>query len=80
MTVTLCSHDLVLVLQNFSRYLAFKRDNNELLVFLLRQLLHEQTSYLRSRYGGTDHEPAAVAETDLLDRVKYLNAIKITAG
>lgn len=59
--------------KNFARYLSFKRDNNELLVFLLRQLLHEQTAYLRSRYGGADHEPATVAERDLLDRARQIN-------
>lgn len=54
--------------QNFSRYLAFKRDNNELLFFLLRQLVHEQTTYMRSRYGP-DHDIVQVSEKDLLDRV-----------
>ena len=58
--------------KNFARYLAFKRDNNELLVFLLRQLLQEQTAFLRSRYGAADHEPAVVSEKDLLDRVREI--------
>lgn len=55
-------------LQNFARYLSFKRDNNELLFFLLRQLVHEQTTYMRSRYGP-DHDVIQVSEKDLLDRV-----------
>lgn len=60
---------MLLSVQNFARYLSFKRDNNELLMFLLRQLLHEQTAYLRSKFGGADHEPAVVPERDLLERV-----------
>merc|ERR1719210_1842345 len=37
--------------RNFARYLTYKRDNNELLLFVLRQLAQETSSYLRSRYG-----------------------------
>merc|ERR1712106_1250946 len=53
--------------KNFARYLSFKRDNNELLFFLLRQLIHEQTTYMRSRYGP-DHDVVSISEKDLLDR------------
>ena len=35
--------------RSFSRYLAFKRDNNELLLFVLRQLASETTTYMRNR-------------------------------
>lgn len=54
--------------QTFARYLAYKRDNNELLFFLLRQLVHEQTIYLRNRYD-TEPDTVEVLESDLLDRV-----------
>ncbi|KAK5600016.1 MCM DNA helicase complex subunit [Crenichthys baileyi] len=37
--------------QTFARYLAFRRDNNELLLFILKQLVAEQVAYQRSRYG-----------------------------
>ena len=63
--------------KNFARYLSFKRDNNELLVFLLRQLLQEQTAFLRSRYGAADHEPASVAEKDLADRARQINILNL---
>lgn len=55
-------------LKTFARYLAYKRDNNELLFFLLRQLVNEQTVYLRNRF---DSEPDTVEilESDLIDRV-----------
>ena len=55
--------------QTFARYLAYKRDNNELLFFLLRQLVHEQTVYLRNRYD-TEPDSIEVLETDLIDRVR----------
>jgi len=58
--------------KNFARYLSFKRDNNELLFFLLRQLVHEQTTYLRSRYGP-DHDVVSISEKDLLDRARAIN-------
>merc|ERR1719412_1816269 len=38
--------------RNFARYLAFKRDNNELLLFLLKQLVGEHISFYRNRFGG----------------------------
>ncbi|KAK3868016.1 hypothetical protein Pcinc_026562 [Petrolisthes cinctipes] len=62
--------------KNFARYLSFKRDNNELLFFLLRQLVHEQTTYLRSRYGA-DHEVVQVSEKDLLDRARQINIMNL---
>merc|ERR1712059_67436 len=47
--------------RNFGRYLAYKRDNNELLLFILRQLTQDTASYLRSRYG-TEQEVIEIAE------------------
>merc|ERR1712079_512677 len=34
--------------RNFSRYLSYKRDNNEILLFILRQLTQDTSSYLSS--------------------------------
>ncbi|XP_071540003.1 DNA replication licensing factor mcm2 [Panulirus ornatus] len=62
--------------KNFARYLSFKRDNNELLFFLLRQLVHEQTTYMRSRYG-LDHDVIQVSEKDLLDRARQINIMNL---
>merc|ERR1712051_1173292 len=50
--------------RNFARYLAFKRDNNELLLFVLRGLANETATYMRNRYG-TDQEVIEVPEKDL---------------
>uniref|UniRef100_A0A0N7ZC12 DNA replication licensing factor MCM2 n=1 Tax=Scylla olivacea TaxID=85551 RepID=A0A0N7ZC12_SCYOL len=62
--------------KNFARYLSYKRDNNELLFFLLRQLVHEQTTYMRSRYGP-DHDVVQVSEKDLLDRARQINIVNL---
>ncbi|KAG7160948.1 DNA replication licensing factor mcm2-like 1 [Homarus americanus] len=62
--------------KNFVRYLSFKRDNNELLFFLLRQLVHEQTTYMHSRYGP-DHDVVQVSEKDLLDRARQINIMNL---
>ena len=39
-------------LQAFANYLAYKRDNNELLLFILRQLAGDHLNFNRNRYGG----------------------------
>lgn len=55
-------------LQTFARYLAFRRDNNELLLFILKQLVAEQTAYQRSRYG-VQNDMVEVPEKDFKDKV-----------
>ena len=37
--------------KNFTRYLSYKRDNNELLLFILRNLASETATYMRNRYA-----------------------------
>merc|ERR1712173_351897 len=58
--------------QKFARYLSFKRDNNELLLFILRQLTQDQASYMRSRYG-TEQDVIEISEADLLDKARQIN-------
>ena len=55
--------------QTFSRYLSFKRDNNELLLFILKQLVAEQVMYQRNRYGA-QQDAIEVPEKDLVDKVR----------
>ena len=55
--------------QNFSRYLTFRRDNNELLLFVLKQLVQEQMSFHKTRYG-TDQDIVEISEKDLADKVR----------
>lgn len=56
--------------QTFARYLAFRKDNNELLLFILKQLVAEQTAYLRSRYG-VQNDAVQIPEKDLQDKVAF---------
>ena len=55
--------------QTFARYLAFKRDNNELLLFILKQLVAEQMAYQRNRYGAQS-DVVEVPEKDLQEKVR----------
>lgn len=54
--------------QTFARYLSFRRDNNELLMFILKQLVSEQVMYQRNRYGA-QQDSVEVSEKDLVDKV-----------
>ncbi|CAN8001131.1 unnamed protein product, partial [Ixodes hexagonus] len=55
--------------KTFQRYLTYKRDNNELLLFVLKQLVQEQINFTRSRYG-TEPEVVEVSERDLQEKVR----------
>ncbi len=65
--------------QTFSRYLAFKRDNNELLLFILKQLAADQMSFQRTRYG-IEQESIEISEKDLADKVNRNILHQITAS
>lgn len=54
--------------QTFARYLAFRRDNNELLLFILKQLVAEQVSYQRNRYG-VQNDTIEIPEKELQEKV-----------
>merc|ERR1712004_5049 len=58
--------------RKFSRYLTFKRDNNELLLFILRQLTQETAVYMRNRHG-TEQEVVEISESDMADRARSIN-------
>jgi len=61
--------------KTFSKYLSYKRDNNELLMFLLKQLVKEQSFYLRNRFQH-DVDKAnnvEISEKDLLDKARQMN-------
>jgi DNA replication licensing factor MCM2 len=60
--------------RTFARYLVYRRDDNELLLFLLQELLRETLKYYHYRYG--DENMPAVVEIDTEDfetRAKELN-------
>uniref|UniRef100_A0A8C5PQY1 DNA replication licensing factor MCM2 n=1 Tax=Leptobrachium leishanense TaxID=445787 RepID=A0A8C5PQY1_9ANUR len=58
--------------KTFARYLAFRRDNNELLLFILKQLVAEQVSYQRNRYGA-QQDTVEVSVKDLVDKARQIN-------
>ena len=39
-------------LQTFANYLSYKRENNELLLFILKQLASDHLTFNRNRYRG----------------------------
>ncbi|XP_063797254.1 DNA replication licensing factor MCM2 [Pseudophryne corroboree] len=58
--------------KTFARYLSFRRDNNELLLFILKQLVAEQVTYQRNRYGA-QQDTIEVSEKDLVDKARQIN-------
>ncbi|GFR02207.1 DNA replication licensing factor mcm2 [Trichonephila clavata] len=58
--------------KTFSRYLTYKRDNNELLLYVLKQLIQEQIAYLRSRFT-TDIENVEIPEKELQAKARQIN-------
>lgn len=59
----------------FQRYLTYKKDNNEFLLFLLKQLFQENLAFQRNRYGADRVASAGAAikisEEDLKSRVCF---------
>merc|ERR1719158_1213738 len=58
--------------KNFSKYLSYKKDNNELLLFILRGLAHETATYMRNRYG-TEQEVVEINEKDLAEKARQIS-------
>ncbi|PVD24580.1 hypothetical protein C0Q70_15064 [Pomacea canaliculata] len=54
--------------KTFGRYLSFRKDSHQLLLFLLKQLAQDQSAYQRSRYG-TQQDQVQISEKDLADKV-----------
>lgn len=58
--------------KTFSRYLTYKKDNNELLLFILKQLAMDQMSFQRNRFG-MEQETIEISEKDLADKARQIN-------
>jgi DNA replication licensing factor MCM2 len=58
--------------KTFARYLPFKKDNNELLLFVLKQLVRDQITYHKNRYRS---EPSLIEiqEDDFNDRARQVD-------
>ena len=60
--------------KSFNRYLSYKKDNNEVLLFLLKALVMEHVTYQRNRLGEeVDIDTVQIPEKDLADRAQRLN-------
>uniref|UniRef100_A0A7E4VX11 DNA replication licensing factor MCM2 n=1 Tax=Panagrellus redivivus TaxID=6233 RepID=A0A7E4VX11_PANRE len=61
--------------KTFSRQLTFKKDNSELLLFLLKQLVRDQLQYEQSRKNVTvtDLDKVSISEDDFKAKAKQLN-------
>ncbi len=58
--------------RNFAKYLSYNRDQNELLLFLLKQLINDQLSYQKHKAkGGLDIDEVTIKEDDFMDRVRF---------
>ncbi|KII62739.1 DNA replication licensing factor mcm2 [Thelohanellus kitauei] len=62
--------------KSFSNYLNYKKDNNELLLFLLKQLLRDKNSLTGLNRGGSECSTyqAEVNERELFEKAKQINA------
>jgi len=61
----------VILLQTFSRFLAYRRDNNELLLFILKQLAQDQMTFQTNRYSA-QLDTVEISEKDIADKVNCL--------
>lgn len=68
----------VLFPQTFARYLSFRRDNNDLLLFILKQLVAEQVTYQRNRFGA-QQDTIEIPEKDLMDKARQINIHNLSA-
>ncbi|XP_029633599.1 DNA replication licensing factor mcm2 [Octopus sinensis] len=63
--------------KTFSQYLTFRKDNNELLLFILKQLAQDQMSFQRNRFG-LQQEQIEISEKDLADKARQINIYSLT--
>jgi len=56
--------------RNFAKYLTYRRDHNELLLFLLKQLINDQLSYMKhkSKNSSSNISSVTIPEEDFIDR------------
>jgi DNA replication licensing factor MCM2 len=64
--------------KTFHHQLTYKKDHNELLLFLLKQLVRDQLIFERSRHGGVSNvSTIAVPESDFLDKARQMRIEKV---
>lgn len=68
--------------KNFAKYLTYRRDHNELLLFLLKQLINDQLSYLKhksAKAATMDFDSVSIPEDDFIDKARQLNITNVKA-
>lgn len=60
----------------FSRYLVYKKDSDELLLFVLKQLFREAASFMRIRYGALQ-EVVEIPVADFKEKSRLLNIANV---
>ncbi|BHF72097.1 MCM DNA helicase complex subunit [Sparganum proliferum] len=65
--------------QKFSRFLSYRRDNQELILFLLKQLVHDRTAFERSRHIDDESWQIEIPEQDLANKAKQVNISSVRA-
>ncbi|KAF8561638.1 hypothetical protein P879_08044 [Paragonimus westermani] len=63
--------------QTFSRFLSFRRDNQELLLFLLKQLVHDHLAFQRIRQATEQEWRIEIPERELADKAKQINITSV---
>lgn len=66
-------------LQTFSRFLSYRRDNQELLLFLLKQLVQDRLAFERVRHAGSQEWRIEVTEREFAERAKQINISSVRA-
>ncbi|VDP20186.1 unnamed protein product [Schistosoma margrebowiei] len=65
--------------QTFSRFLSYRRDNQELLLFLLKQLVQDRLAFERVRHAGSQEWRIEVTEREFAERAKQINISSVRA-
>ncbi|KAK6176782.1 hypothetical protein SNE40_015016 [Patella caerulea] len=64
--------------KTFGRYLSFRKDNNELLLFILKQLAQDQMTFQKNRFG-LEQDTIEISEKDLADKARQINIHNLTS-
>jgi len=59
--------------RTFRKYMSYKKDNNELILYLLKGLIQETALYMRNRYDSCDLSLVEVNENDLAEKARAIN-------
>jgi DNA replication licensing factor MCM2 len=70
---------LLLFIKNFAKYLTYRRDHNELLLFLLKQLINDQLSYQKSKLSDCEIKSITIKEEDFIDKVLLITFVSYSS-